>query len=407
MVDRLSGQVELIEVSSRRGRSATIAIGTITTGAAGTNANVTNVGTSGEAVFNFTIPMGDAVELRISGGYLQWKNTTAATWTNILEIADITATIDIGTVTTGDPGTDVAVTNSGVGKDAVFNFAIPRGDSVELRIDSGYIQWKGTIDEVWNNLYAISAITPTITVGTVTTGNAGTNAAVTNSGTGKDGIFNFTIPRGDDVQLRISEGYFQWKNTTASTWNNIYAISDITATIEVGTVTTGDADSSVTFTNAGSGKDAIFNLSIPKGTTFTPSVSAEGVISFTNDGGLDNPTSVNIKGIQGDAAPNTIWQYSADNITWTTSVPDGVRYMRESTDNGTTWSTAIELPTVAALALKADKTYVDTNLATKAPLASPALTGTPTAPIAPQGTNTNQIATTAHVFQAMMEGDWA
>ena len=77
--------------------------------------------------------MGDAVELRISGGYLQWKNTTAATWTNILEIADITATIDIGTVTTGDPGTDVLVTNSGVGKDAVFNFAIPRGDSVELR----------------------------------------------------------------------------------------------------------------------------------------------------------------------------------------------------------------------------------------------------------------------------------
>lgn len=61
----------------------------------------------------------------------------------------------------------------------------------------------------------------------------------------------------------------------------------------------------------------------------------------------------------------------------------------------------------AALALKADKTYVDTNLATKAPLTSPALTGTPTAPIAPQGTNTNQIATTAHVFLAMMEGDWA
>lgn len=390
MVDKLSGQVELIEVSSRRGRSATIAIGTITTGAAGTNASVTNVGTSGEAVFNFTIPMGDAVELRIDGGYLQWKNTTAATWTNILEIADITATIDIGTVVTGDPGTDVLVTNSGAGKDAVFNFAIPRGDSVELRIDSGYIQWKGTVDEVWNNLYAISAITPTITVGTVTTGNAGTNVAVTNSGTGKDGIFNFTIPRGDDVQLRISEGYFQWKNTTASTWNNIYAISDITATIEVGTVTTGGADSSVTFTNVGSGKDAIFNLSIPKGTTFTPSVSAEGVISFTNDGGIDNPTSVNIKGIQGDAAPNTIWQYSADNTTWTTSVPDGVRYMRESTDNGTTWSTAIELPTVAALALKA-------------PLASPTFTGNVIVPNQSAGNNSAKAANTKYVDAKVAE----
>lgn len=390
MVDKLSGQVELIEVSSRRGRSATIAIGTITTGAAGTNASVTNVGTSGEAVFNFAIPMGDAVELRINGGYLQWKNTTAATWTNILEIADITATIDIGTVVTGDPGTDVLVTNSGAGKDAVFNFAIPRGDSVELRIDSGYIQWKCTVDEVWNNLYAISAITPTITVGTVTTGNAGTNVAVTNSGTGKDGTFNFTIPRGDDVQLRIDSGYLQWKNTTASTWTNIIQITDITATITVGTVTTGAAGTSVTFVNAGSGKDAIFNLSIPKGTTFTPSVSAEGVISFTNDGGLSNPTSVNIKGIQGDPAPNTIWQYSADNITWTTSVPDGVRYMRESTDNGTTWSTAIELPSVAALALKA-------------PLASPTFTGDVIVPDQTAGNNSTKAANTKYVDAKVAE----
>lgn len=40
----------------------------------------------------------------------------------------------------------------------------------------------------------------------------------------------------------------------------------------------------------GSGKD---------GTTFYPSVSAEGVISWTNDGGKQNPASVNIKGPQG------------------------------------------------------------------------------------------------------------
>lgn len=36
------------------------------------------------------------------------------------------------------------------------------------------------------------------------------------------------------------------------------------------------------------------------GTTFTPSVSAEGVISWTNDGGKENPTSRNIKGDKGD-----------------------------------------------------------------------------------------------------------
>ena len=46
-------------------------------------------------------------------------------------------------------------------------------------------------------------------------------------------------------------------------------------------------------------------------------------------------------------------------------------------------------------ALKADKTYVDTQDALKAPLASPAFTGTPTAPTASAGTTTAQIATTA------------
>lgn len=46
------------------------------------------------------------------------------------------------------------------------------------------------------------------------------------------------------------------------------------------------------------------------------------------------------------------------------------------------------------------KTEVDTALALKAPLASPALTGTPTAPTATQGDNTTQIATTAFVKTA-------
>ena len=47
------------------------------------------------------------------------------------------------------------------------------------------------------------------------------------------------------------------------------------------------------------------------------------------------------------------------------------------------------------------KSQVDTLLAAKAPLASPALTGTPTAPTAAPATNTTQIATTAFVQEAL------
>lgn len=47
------------------------------------------------------------------------------------------------------------------------------------------------------------------------------------------------------------------------------------------------------------------------------------------------------------------------------------------------------------------KAETDARLNTKAPLASPALTGTPTAPTAGRGTNSTQIATTAFVAQAI------
>ena len=40
--------------------------------------------------------------------------------------------------------------------------------------------------------------------------------------------------------------------------------------------------------------------SLSQGVVFTPNVSDEGVISWTNNGGLENPTAVNIKGVKGD-----------------------------------------------------------------------------------------------------------
>ena len=54
---------------------------------------------------------------------------------------------------------------------------------------------------------------------------------------------------------------------------------------------------------------SLFPLSAVNGTTFIPSVSADGTLSWSNDGGLPNPDPVNIRGpqgeqgIQGDAGP--------------------------------------------------------------------------------------------------------
>ena len=55
------------------------------------------------------------------------------------------ATVSVGTVTTGNAGTNVTVTNSGTSSAAVLNFAIPEGD----RGSAGNLTWKGA----WNSGY--------------------------------------------------------------------------------------------------------------------------------------------------------------------------------------------------------------------------------------------------------------
>lgn len=102
-----------------KGDAATIAVGTTTTGAAGTNASVTNSGTSSAAVFDFTIPRGDKGDQGDTGD----KGDAA--------------TVTVGTVTTGAPGTNASVVNSGTSYAAVLDFTIPRGDQGQAGSGSG------------------------------------------------------------------------------------------------------------------------------------------------------------------------------------------------------------------------------------------------------------------------------
>ncbi len=137
------------------GSAATVTVGSTTTGAAGTNASVTNSGTSSAAVLNFTIPQGAKGDPGTAGS------------------AGTAATVAVGTTTTGAAGSNASVTNSGTSSAAVLDFTIPRGAQ------------------------GVAGTAATITVGTVTTGAAGSSVAVTNSGTSSAAVFNFTIPRGD------------------------------------------------------------------------------------------------------------------------------------------------------------------------------------------------------------------
>lgn len=86
------------------------------------------------------------------------------------------ATIEVESVTTGEPGSSASVENVGTNQNAKLRFSIPKGDKGEAA---------------------------TIAVGEVRTGAAGSVPVVKNVGTSHDAIFNFVIPKGDKGDFGI------------------------------------------------------------------------------------------------------------------------------------------------------------------------------------------------------------
>ena len=85
------------------GAAATIEVGTVTTGAAGSNAVVTNVGTSSAAIFNFTIPQGQPG----ASGSSDWSDVTNKPFNSIGSGLTVTSG-----VLSADPSFDTASANT-------------------------------------------------------------------------------------------------------------------------------------------------------------------------------------------------------------------------------------------------------------------------------------------------------
>lgn len=110
----------------------------------------------------------------------QNANQAAEDLQDKVDAGDFTASVQVGTTTTLEPGQDATVSNSGTNKDAVLNFGIPKGDP-------------GTA--------------ATIQVGTTQTVQPEENAEVTNTGTASAAVLNFKIPRGEDGMTDLTAEY--------------------------------------------------------------------------------------------------------------------------------------------------------------------------------------------------------
>ena len=140
-----------------QGPAATISVGSTATSAAGSNGVVTNSGTSGAAVLDFTVPRG-AVGAAGSDGSDGADGTAA--------------TVAIGTVTTLAAGASATVTNVGSATSATLNFEIPRGATGQAGSGTGDLLASNNLSDI----DSASAGRNNLGLGTSAVLNAGTAA---------------------------------------------------------------------------------------------------------------------------------------------------------------------------------------------------------------------------------------
>ena len=214
------------------GEAATIQLGTVTTGAAGSDVIITNSGTENAAVFNFTIPRGDRGEQGEQGiqgetgnGIVSIEKTSTSglvdTYTITFDNGNTetftvtngqkgdtgsAATISVGSTTTGAAGTSASVTNSGTSSAAVLDFVIPKGDT-------------GATGATGNGISSIAKTSTSGLVDTYTitfTNGTTTTFTVTN---GQDGTGASSVSELTDVDLTgLSNGDVLIYNSTSQEW---------------------------------------------------------------------------------------------------------------------------------------------------------------------------------------------
>lgn len=151
---------------------------------------------------NATLQGMSAYEVAVKNGY----TGTEAEWLASLKgETGETPDIQVGTVQTGQPGTNANANITGTKENPVLNITIPRGD--------------------------IGA-TPNITVGTVTTGEEGSQAQATITGTPEDPVLNLTIPKGDTGDAGFDPVVEVTKDGNTAT----VSVTDATHTTEVNIV---------------------------------------------------------------------------------------------------------------------------------------------------------------------------
>ena len=213
------------------------------------------------------------IDMRVSDGYIQYSNDDGMTWENLIAVADLKGA-------DGTPGTDGK--DGAPGKDGADG--APGKNGVTPTIGANGNWYLGDED---TGKPSRGATGPQ-----GADGKDGTNG--TDGAPGKDGADG--APGKDGITPTIGAN------------GNWYLGTEDTGKPSRGATGPQGADGKdgTNGTDGAPGKDGADGAPGKDGTTFTPSVSAAGDLSWTNDGGKDNPSPVNLKGQQGPAGDDYV-----------------------------------------------------------------------------------------------------
>lgn len=257
--------LEFIEKGDK-GDTATITVGTVSTGAAGSSVTITNSGTSTDGVFDFTIPRGDT---GVSGPTIAVRYDYSSTTTD------------------SDPGSGILRLNSGTLSAATqvyFDNNELNGTDVSTWLDTfddtGTSGNRGTllfVDPVTSTIFHLYSVSETVTDGTgyrkVTVAHLAGNGSFTNGSE----VSVFFMPRGQSGAGDVTgpgsstdNAIAAWNGTNGDTLENTAITHDGAGGISLTAITaTGNIN-----TTAGKVKENSVNISpIGKKTIYIPAGS--------------------------------------------------------------------------------------------------------------------------------------
>lgn len=209
------------------------------------------------------------------------------------------ATINVGTTTTGSPGSSASVTNSGSTSAAVFNFTIPRGDVGATGATGQGVVTGGTTGQVLAKASNTNYDTQWVNAGTGTVTSVGLTAP-----TGLT-VSNSPVTTSGNIALTYTAGYSIPTTTSQNTWDN--AIQSITSTDGSVIVTPTGTTSDLSVAVSGSTTNVICLVRNNTGATLT-----KGTAVYINGAIGQNPTVAKALATSDATSAQTLGLMTAD-----------------------------------------------------------------------------------------------